>query len=150
MKGRRKYGGKKEEREKNAPFLSPVSSRFILLRCEAARGSRVSSRACTFHDIPQMESLLAGYINECSIILPWQILVSSLIVWTGFRIMISCCDPGGKGNAGLCGDSSLAFGPALRRSSLSNSSNLTICFYRLAHILRAYPRHSSCYHQLQR
>ena len=109
-----------------------------------------ASRACTFHDIPQMESLLVGYISECSIILPWHVLVNSLLAWTGFRIMISCCDPGGKGNAALCGDSSLAFGPALQRSSLSNSSNLIICFYRLAHILRAYPRHSFCYHQLQR
>ena len=109
-----------------------------------------ASRACTFHDIPQMESLLVGYISECSIILPWHVLVNSLLAWTGFRIMISCCDPGGKGNAALCGDSSLAFGPALQRSSLSNSSNLIICFYRLAHVLRAYPRHSFCYHQLQR
>ena len=33
--------------------------------------SRVSSRACTFHDIPQMESLLAGWAK----IIPKHILV---------------------------------------------------------------------------
>ena len=48
-----------------AKFVSRIACEQALLFGRAKRAARErASRACTFHDIPQMESLLAGYIAK--------------------------------------------------------------------------------------